>query len=321
MRADRLLALLLLLQQRGKMTTKELAEKLEVSSRTVLRDLNDLSALGIPVVAERGKYGGWRLLDEYRKTLLTLKTEEIASLFLPFPETLLKDLGIDQPFWIARQKLFSHLPSIVEPQAQKLWQRIHIDLEPWKEKSEKPLWMEPVLQAVWEERKLRIDYERADGRRRVRTVNTLGLVARGYGWYLVASHKEQEIRSYKLDRIRFAEILRESFERPAGFDIAAYWKREKKRFVANLPRYIVEADIEPQALRRIRFAGRFGRVLASGQPDEKGWIPVTLRFDTEQEAAEAILGFHRQIRVQSPPSLKEQIRKMAESVLELYGRE
>lgn len=143
MRADRLLALLLLLQQRGKMTTKELAEKLEVSSRTVLRDLNDLSALGIPVVAERGKYGGWRLLDEYRKTLLTLKTEEIASLFLPFPETLLKDLGIDQPFWIARQKLFSHLPSIVEPQAQKLWQRIHIDLEPWKEKSENPCGWNP----------------------------------------------------------------------------------------------------------------------------------------------------------------------------------
>jgi len=115
MRGDRLLALLLLLQRRGKVTTRELAEELEVSSRTVLRDLNALSALGIPVVADRGKNGGWRLLDEYRKTLLTLTTEEIASLFLPFPETLLKDLGIDRPFRIARKKLFPHLPSPAEP--------------------------------------------------------------------------------------------------------------------------------------------------------------------------------------------------------------
>lgn len=123
MRGDRLLALLLLLQRRGKVTTRELAEELEVSSRTVLRDLNALSALGIPVVADRGKNGGWRLLDEYRKTLLTLTAEEIASLFLPFPESLLRDLGIDRPFRIARQKLFPHLPSPAEPRAQKLWDR------------------------------------------------------------------------------------------------------------------------------------------------------------------------------------------------------
>ena len=322
MRGDRLLALLLLLQRRGKVTTRELAEELEVSSRTVLRDLNALSALGIPVVADRGKNGGWRLLDEYRKTLLTLTAEEIASLFLPFPESLLRDLGIDRPFRIARQKLFPHLPSPAEPRAQKLWDRIHIDLEPWKEKIEKPEWMTPVLQAVWEERKLRIDYERADGKRKTRTVNPLGLVARGRGWwYLVAADGEGEIRSYRLSRIRFAEILQERFARPEGFEIASYWKRSKARFVANLPEYTVRAELSPDALRRIRFTGRFVRLLEEETPDARGWTPVTLRFDTEQEAAETLLGFHSQIRVLSPRSLRKKIREMAESVLKLYELE
>ena len=321
MRGDRLLALLLLLQRRGKVTTRELAEELEVSSRTVLRDLNALSALGIPVVADRGKNGGWRLLDEYRKTLLTLTAEEIASLFLPFPESLLRDLGIDRPFRIARQKLFPHLPSPAEPRAQKLWDRIHIDLEPWKEKIEKPEWMTPVMQAVWEERKLRIDYERADGKRKTRTVNPLGLVARGRGWYLVAADGEGEIRSYRLSRIRFAEILQERFARPEGFKIASYWKRSKARFVANLPEYTVRAELSPDALRRIRFTGRFVRLLEEETPDARGWTPVTLRFDTEQEAAETLLGFHSQIRVLSPRSLRKKIREMAESVLKLYELE
>jgi predicted DNA-binding transcriptional regulator YafY len=321
MRADRLLSILLILQRKEKVTTKELARELEVSSRTILRDLDALSAMGIPVVAERGKNGGWRLLDEYRKTLLALKKEEIASLFLPLPETLLKDLGIDQPFFAARQKLFSHLPSIVEPQAQKLWKRIHIDLEPWKEASQKTEWMEPVLQAVWEERKLRMDYERADGKRHVRTVRPLGLVARGNQWYLVAANEENEIRSYKINRIRSAEILKERFARPEGFEISSYWKQAKARFVANLPRYMVQAELSPQSFQRIRFTGRFVRVLKAEEPDAKGWIPATLQFDTEQEAAETILGFHNQIRVLSPRSLRGKIREMAETVLELYGKD
>ena len=209
-------------------------------------------------------------------------------------------MGIDRPFQIARQKSFPHLPSLVEAQAQKLWDRIHIDLEPWKEKIEKTDWMGPVLQAVWEERKLRIDYERADGKRKVRTINPLGLVARGRGWYLVAANEEGEIRSYRLNRIRFAELLQERFARPVGFEIADYWKRSKARFVANLPEYTVRAELSPEALRRIRFSGRFVRLLEADKPDARGWIPATLRFDTEQEAAETLLGFHTQIRVLSP---------------------
>ncbi|SFJ18911.1 Predicted DNA-binding transcriptional regulator YafY, contains an HTH and WYL domains [Thermoflavimicrobium dichotomicum] len=227
MRADRLMSILLILQKKGKVTTKELARELEVSSRTILRDLDALSGMGIPVVAERGKNGGWRLLDEYRQTLFALKKEEIASLFLAIPESLLKDLGIDQPFQAARQKLFSSLPSMVEPHAQKFWKRIYIDVEPWKETKEKSDWMEPILRAVWEERKLRIDYERADGQRKEQAIEPLGLVARGNKWYLVAVNEENEIRSYKVNRICSAVVLEEKFVRPEGFDLSSYWKEAK----------------------------------------------------------------------------------------------
>ncbi|RAL26087.1 helix-turn-helix transcriptional regulator [Thermoflavimicrobium daqui] len=320
MRADRLMLILLILQQKGKTTTQELAQELEVSSRTILRDMDVLSGMGIPVIAERGKNGGWRLLDEYRKTLLTLKKEEMASLFLSFPEALLKDLRIDKPFQIARQKLFSALPSMVEPLVQKFWERIYIDTEPWKESNKRNDWIEPILLAVWEENQLQITYERADGQKKERVIKPLGLVARGNQWYLVAINEDNQIRSFKLNRVRSVTILDKRFERPIGFNMTTYWKQTKSEFVANLPRYIVQVELSPYTFQRIKWTDRFVRILDAGPPLSTGWIPATLRFDTEQEAAETILGFHSQVKVLSPTSLREKVKEMARAVLDFYER-
>lgn len=308
MRADRLMSILLILQKREKVTTRELAEELEASPRTILRDLDALSRLGFPVVADRGKNGGWRLLDHYRKTLLTLKKEEIASLFLSFPEGLLRDLGLNKPYQAARQKLFPALPSAAELHAQKFLERIHIDSEPWKGNGEKKdFLMEPIVSAVFEERKAVMEYERADGLKRKRTVEPLGLVARGNQWYLVAKNEERNIRSYKVSRIHSITVLEEGFTRPPTFDLAAHWKTSKAEFVNNLPEYIVKVKITPQALQRIRFSDRFVRVLSTSDPEPGGSVTATLRFDTEQEAIECILGYNCQIRVLSPEAVKRKV--------------
>ncbi|SEM89527.1 helix-turn-helix transcriptional regulator [Lihuaxuella thermophila] len=322
MRADRLMSILLILQRKGKVTTRELAEELEASPRTILRDLNALSGMGIPVVADRGKNGGWRLLDHYRKTLLTLNKEEIASLFLSFPDRYLKDLGLNRSYHTARQKLFPSLPLAAERRAQKFWERIHIDTEPWKKSGgKKELDLEPMVRAVFEERKVTMEYERADGLKSKRMVEPLGLVARGNQWYLVAQNEEGIIKSYKTGRIRSITVLEESFRRPPGFDLAAHWRTSKEQFVTKLPEYLVKAELTPQTLKRIRFSDRFVRVLDAGEPGPDGWISATLRFDTEQEAMECILGYNCQIRVLSPEKLKRKVVDLARSVVELYEQE
>ncbi|WP_164491761.1 helix-turn-helix transcriptional regulator [Staphylospora marina] len=318
MRADRLMELLLILQKGGKWTARELARELEVSQRTVLRDLDALGRMGIPVVADRGRHGGWYLLDSFRKTLLTLNQDEVASLFFNMPEKLLKDLGLERTYRMARRKLSSALPDRTESQVLRWWERIHLDTEPWKGGNSENEWMEPILRAVLEERKLWLGYERLDGKQSERIVEPLGLVAKGAVWYLVANTAEG-IKSFKLNRIQSARMLAETFDRPEGFDLAEWWNASKARFVARLPEYIVRVRLTPHALRRIRFSDRFVRVLSVEDPDEMGWIAATLRFDTRQEAAEWSLGMHREVLVVEPEDLRETVRELAKAVVNMYG--
>jgi predicted DNA-binding transcriptional regulator YafY len=209
---------------------------------------------------------------------------------------------------------------MVEPLVQKFWERIYIDTEPWKESNKRNDWIEPILLAVWEENQLQITYERADGQKKERVIKPLGLVARGNQWYLVAINEDNQIRSFKLNRVRSVTILDKRFERPIGFNMTTYWKQTKSEFVANLPRYIVQVELSPYTFQRIKWTDRFVRILDAGPPLSTGWIPATLRFDTEQEAAETILGFHSQVKVLSPTSLREKVKEMARAVLDFYER-
>ncbi|MEC0713807.1 YafY family protein, partial [Bacillus haynesii] len=204
MRGDRLISILLMLQAQGQMTAKELAERLEVSERTIYRDMEALSGAGIPVVAERGINGGWSLLDDYQTTLTGLKESEIRALFVPLSEQLLDDLGLTRISEEARNKLIASLPSVYRQNAKDVWNRIYIDTRSWRHKKEKAVSFEVLKDAIWKDRKLNIVYQRADGQTAARIVAPLGLVAKGSNWYLIASKENGEIRNYRASRIQSA---------------------------------------------------------------------------------------------------------------------
>jgi len=317
MRADRLISILLLLQNKGKLTTKELSEKLEVTARTIHRDMEALSAAGIPVVAERGKTGGWRLMEQYRTKLTGLKPNEIKSLLIAPSFDLLDDLELSKDWLEARQKILASIPSTFQINANDIWNRIHVDTTAWRQTNEKVEPFKILQQAIWDEKKLHLTYERADGEMIERVVNPLGLVAKGSSWYLIASSNEK-IRNYRASRIKYAVLTEEVFSRPNDFDLAKYWIHSTQEFISSLPKFEVHVEASPSILPRIRFTRHFIQHIKLDTPTENGWVPVNLCFHTEQEATEYILGFGDQINIISPTSLRKKIYNQAKAVLHFY---
>ncbi|MFD5849760.1 helix-turn-helix transcriptional regulator [Cytobacillus pseudoceanisediminis] len=317
MRADRLISILLLLQNNERMTTRELAKELEVTERTIHRDMEALSAAGIPVLAERGKFGGWKLLEKYRTNLTGLKADEIKTLLLSPSFDHLMDLGISEDWKEARQKLLAAIPAPLKDGVKDISNRIHIDTSTWRQTPREMKSFGIVQQAVWEEKKLQIQYEKADKHTSDRIVEPLGLVAKGNTWYLIAA-SEEKIKSYRVSRILDAELINENFSRPNDFDLSGYWQESKQKFISSLPRFEVEVEMSPSIIQRINFTGRFVQVMHMDSPKDDGWISASLCFDTEQEAREYILGFGIQIKIVRPVSLRKSVGEMAESVVNLY---
>ncbi|MBS4193142.1 YafY family transcriptional regulator [Bacillus sp. FJAT-49705] len=320
MRADRLLSILLLLQNRGKLTTNELAQELEVTGRTIHRDMEALSAAGIPIVAERGKSGGWSLLEQYRTNLTGLKANELKSLLISPSFQLLTDLGLTKDWHEARQKILASIPSALQKNSHDIWNRVHVDTTTWRQSPEKIESFKILQQAIWDERKLQIKYERADGKCIERVVSPLGLVAKGSTWYLIASANEK-VRNYRASRIKSVSLTDELFSRPNDFDLTQYWNDSTKEFIKSLPKYEVDVEISSSIVPRIKFTGRFVQILKMDSPSESGWIPAKLCFDTEQEASEYILGFGDQIKIIRPNSLKQNIYDMAKRIVDFYEQE
>ncbi|PFA66740.1 transcriptional regulator [Bacillus sp. AFS015802] len=320
MRGDRLVSILLLLQTHGRMTAKDLAKKLEVSERTIHRDMDALSGTGIPVVAERGQNGGWSLLEDYQTDLTGLKESEIRALFVSPSVHLLEDLGLTRTSEEARNKLIASLPSTYRENAKDVWNRIHIDTSSWRKQKDKTASLEIIKEAIWKEIKLRITYQRADGETDERVVEPLGLVAKGDLWYLVAAKENGDLRNYRVSRIHGADPLNETFVRPGGFDLAQYWSSSTQSFVKTLPSFEVKVEVSQQAFSRLTFTGRFARVMEVGERMSASWIPVTLSFDTEEEATGYLLGFADQVKVIEPVDLQERIVAMAEATVAFYRR-
>src|SRR5262245_43462379 len=257
MRADRLLSIVLLLQTHGQLTSRTLAERLEVSERTIHRDMEALSGAGIPVVAERGSAGGWSLLGEYRTNLTGLNEAEIQSLFVTQSPKVLADLKLQKASDAALLKLLAALPAIYRRGAERARQRIYIDSAGWSKVEESVPHLHLIQEAIWSERRLRITYERgADCDAVERELDPLGLVAKGSAWYLVAG-VAGVVRSYRISRISQAEILPASCSIPKDFDLRSYWENSAATFKANVPNYLATFRVAPSVFPRLRFAGRF----------------------------------------------------------------
>jgi predicted DNA-binding transcriptional regulator YafY len=318
MRADRLLSVLLLLQVHRRLTARELAKRLEVSQRTIHRDMEALSAAGFPVFAERGSGGGWMLVEGYRTNLTGLNKDEIQALFLSKPLRLLADLGLEKASDAAMIKLSAALPSSHRDNAEHARQRIHIDLTGWH-RSKEAVRLLPVLQqAVWQERKLKFTYERSGCDPVERLADPLGLVAKGSAWYLVAV-VDGDTRSYRVSRVLSAELTDDPCIRPREFDLGAFWEQAALSFKAQLPRYQATVRAHPEVFPRLGLAGRFARIEESFQPDPDGWIRVALRFDVEEMAVEYALGFGSKMEVLEPATLRQKVIAAAKSVIDFYA--
>ncbi len=318
MRADRLLSLLLILQTEGKVKAKALAERLEVSPRTIYRDLDALTAAGVPVYAEPGPTGGIALLGGYRTDLTGLNQTEIQALLLGRSQALLSDLGLSGAAEAARVKLLAALPTLSRPDTDYAKQRFYIDTTGWQSTKEAVPLLPKLQEAVWGARRVGLSYTRSDGQSVQRLVDPLGLVARGSTWYLVAA-VEGELRTYRVSRVQKAELGEDTAVRPVGFDLETYWEASKLESKEQLPRYPVRVRAAPDLIGRLHAPSRYMRVLSVGDTDEHGWKTAQLLFEVDWEALEHLLGFGPNVEVLDPLSLREQVRDRARRTLELYG--
>lgn len=298
------------------MTGRQLAKRLEVSQRTIHRDMDALGSAGVPVVAERGAGGGWELMDGFRTTLTALTESEVNALFVTKPSQLLADLHLDQASNAGLIKLLSLLPAVYRKNAELAQQRIHIDVTGWSRSSE-PVTMLPVVQdAVWRERRLEMEYDRGAGcTPSSRVVDPLGLVAKGSVWYLIAA-SHGDVRSYRVSRIRDARVLEDTFVRPAEFDLASFWETSSARFREQLPRFHVIARAQSSSIPWLRAMIRFGAVDSVEPDDGSGWSRLTLHFDAEDVARHVLLGMGTAVEVIEPQPLAKSIAAAARQVAE-----
>ena len=314
MRADRLISIVLLLQANGRMTAETLATRLEVSQRTILRDMDALSTAGVPVVAERGTGGGWRLIDGYETKLTGLTPAEIRSLFLARPPALLAELGIKEAADAAWLKLRAALPVGVREQAEFVRQRLLVDSRNWRDSGESLTSLPVLLEALWTGQRLEFVYEKADGSSSERKVDPLGLVARANRWYLVAGTGAEQ-RTYRVSRIRSPELLAERAARPTGFDLAAYWETSTNRFREHLPHFNATFLVTAHVLPWVCY--RPWRVLEQAPAGDR--YRVSLRFDAPEEARQFALGLGTELEVLEPPELRDYVIATAHAVAAAYA--
>jgi predicted DNA-binding transcriptional regulator YafY len=317
MRADRLLSILLLLQVHRRLTAGELARRLEVSMRTIHRDMEALSGAGVPVVAERGTGGGWHLLEEYRTNLTGLSDTEVQALFLATPTRVFADLGLAKVADAALIKLSAALPSRHRHSAEDVRQRIHVDVAGWRQSEDAVPLLPTFQEAVWQERKVRMVYRRNDGGGVERVVDPLGLVAKGSLWYLVAAI-DGDLRTYRISRVVEAEMLDEACIRPPDFDLADFWARSSSDFLTRLSQHRATVRVAPPVLRQMRMAGRYARVEHEGPPSVDGWRTLRMVFEDAQGAREFVLSFGAQAEAIEPPELRDEVLQAAKGVVALY---
>jgi len=313
-RAERLLRILLLLQSRGRLTVAELAQRLEVSPRTVQRDLEAMSLAGVPVYPTRGRGGGWSLLPDFRTRLFGLTAAEAMSIFVGTTAQVLTDLGLGETDR-AYDKLLTALPSGIRREAGFALQRVLIDRPGWDEEpTDDVSWLAVCRQALWEERLMIMRY--GSGRTAI-TVGPLGLVAKGHAWYLVGQRGTEQ-RTYRVSRIVSAELTDESFDRPTDFDLADYWAESVRRTRAQWPTYPVVFAVQDTALAR--FSGRPGARITPGAAGRAGWSRVEIDLENPGEARSVALSLGGAAIVEQPAELRREVRLAAEQMLRLHDQ-
>lgn len=315
MRADRLLSILLLLQAHGRMSAADLAGRLEVSRRTVYRDLDALSGAGVPVVTDRGPRGGAYLMGGYRTDLTGLTETELEALLAFGGQGPAADLGFGSQLDRASRKL---VVAARRDHAGRLRERVLIDGERWFRTGRVPSHLTRVQDALWSDRRLRLRYRRSLDRVVDRTVEPYGLVCKAGAWYMVAGVRG-EARVYRVSRIEDAEITDESFERPGDFDLQSAWTAQMGRFksawgASGPERLAVKVRVDPAV------SAQFMRVVGDQIVDQPSDGVVVLDFPACEAALSMLAPFGRAVEVLEPNDVRQRLAEMGRQLISLYAR-
>ncbi|WP_199714582.1 helix-turn-helix transcriptional regulator [Micromonospora radicis] len=313
--------MLLLLQAREVMTAAELARELEVSERTVYRDVVALSAAGVPVYADRGRAGGYRLLGGYRTRLTGMTRDDAEALFLAGLPGPAGDMGLADAVAAAELKLLAALPPGLRDAPTRTGQRFHLDVPGWYAQRRPPPWLAELAGAVWRDRVVTLRYRRRDDEVS-RRVSPYGLVLKSGIWYLVG-RVDDELRTYRVDRVVGVEPHDESFDREPDFDLAAYWQAQAESFLRGMLRAEVRLRLSPVGLRRLRHHadipfGYAEAVAAAGEPDGQGWVTTRLPVESVDVAYSQLLGLGPEVEVLDPPDLRVRLADAASRTAALY---
>ncbi len=322
MKASRLLSILMLLQANGRMTAGALARALEVSERTILRDIDQLSAAGVPLWGERGHQGGFQLQPGWTTQLTGMTEDEANALLLaglPGPATA---LGLGEAAASARLKLVASVPAPWRDSAAVVADRLHIDPLDWYRDSDKPAFLREVAQAVWRGRRLAVDYMSWRGLSR-RELEPLGLVLKAGAWYLAAREVGRaDVRTWRLASVRGLTVLGRGFRRPRGFELARYWRESLARFEAGLRPLQARVLVSPRAVGWLDNARhRFSEAAAPAQARVPSrWRCVVLPLESVEQGARQLLSYGAEIEVVEPPALRAELARLAESVRARHAR-
>ncbi len=322
MRASRLVRVLLLLQARGRRTAAELAAELDVSVRTVYRDVESLSAAGVPVYADRGPAGGYRLVDGYRTRLTGMTAGEAESLFLAGMPGPAAELGLGTVLAAAELKLLAALPPELRSRAVRVRERFHMDAPGWFREADEVPWLAAVADAVWNQHALRVHYRRWGAQEVTRVIEPLGIVLKAGTWYLVAAPASSgQVRSYRVARILSLEALPERFDRPDGFGLAAWWDSHSRGLAERLH--------QGEAIVRVSSRGRSLLPLlgplpvraaesSAGPPGADGWTRVVVPIESIEAAVADLLRFGPDAEVLEPAELRLRMAAAAHALASIY---
>ncbi|KAB1149797.1 YafY family transcriptional regulator [Streptomyces luteolifulvus] len=310
MKSSRLVSILLLLQTHHRMTAAQLAEQLEVSVRTVYRDMEALSAAGVPLYGDAGHDGGYRLLDGFRTRLTGLTSGEAEALFLAGAPGAAAELGLGPVLAAAQLKVRAALPAELRSHADRISGRFHLDAPGWYVEADEAPYLSTVADAVWNDRILYAIYRRwrepTDVERRL---EPYGLVLKAGRWYVVAGPGP---RTYRVDQILELTVSDEKFTRPDDFDLAGYWAAYQRGFHQRLYR--------GEALVRLAPGARLtGPVKTDGPAQDDGWILATVPIESVEHAAGEFLRLGTDVEVLEPPELRERIARTVADLAERYG--
>lgn len=315
MKSGRLLSMLLILQSKGRSCARDLAQALEVSERTIYRDVDALSAAGIPVYTERGSGGGLYLSEGYRKTLTQFGDDEIRALFFSGSNPLV-DLGLGSEAALALQKLTGAMTDAQRRAVEKSRGRIHVDQRRWHQSEQPTELLAELRRAVWDDRCVRLTYSDRNRAVTTRVIRPLGLAAKAGIWYVVASGDEG-LRTFRAERIKSVEPLDEHFTRPPDFNLDAYWRNWTSELEHNAQRFGVTLSVAPEDCEAVCSFWQ-GDILERGATPESN-VTVRISFPARDAAVHQLVAWGRKVSLIDPVDLREEIVRSAQDLLAHYG--